>query len=375
MRLCPRRWFPNFIAFAVLAACRDISTLPEDRADPAAGEVAAVRQYPANASRSEIGYEYECYTSIATPGGEHAYRYGRLPLRFPASALHARNATHRYQHRMINGEGKVLRMANCVIPRSDRAVEMMNRRFGVSEHDSQMQIQGCVSDGLCLLPPISGGACDPYMEADWDCDEGGRECIESWTGVEPEFSTIQGCGDGGGGSGGGGGDGGGGGGDNADPGEPTRWDDGTGRPECERDSAGRCITREPNAEEWSRLGTAIEALPESPVECKGAKDALRSLYAQGRTSQRIRFWDGYDKPTPTTQRFGQNLSDAQGRYIEYDSYHIWSYRTLLVHEGLHAWLAQNPDNEGLVSGPGDLTNEDWVEQLAQGCTNPASNWQ
>jgi hypothetical protein len=130
-----------------------------------------------------------------------------------------------------------------------------------------------------------------------------------------------------------------------------------------------------NEEEWNRLGTAIEALPESPVECKGAKDVLRSLYAQGRTSQRIRFWDGYDKPTPTTQRFGQNLSDGQGRYIEYDSYHIWAYRTLLVHEGLHAWLAQNPDNEGLVSGPGDMTNEEWVQQMAQGCTDSTPGWQ
>jgi hypothetical protein len=350
-------------------------------AAPLSAEAGEVRG--PSAGRDALPSGYACYTSTAMPGGEHAYRYRRVPLRFPASTLHAQNATHRYRYSRAGSAGKVLRMANCVIPRSDRAVAMMNRRFGVPEHESQMQIEGCVSGGICILPPISGGGdkCDPYMEADWDCNDGGGECLESAFDPDGEWSTIQGCeggggsGDGNGGDDGGGSGGGSDGGDDPDPGEPDTWDDGTGRPECERDAAKRCIPRVMTAEEWARLADAIEALPDAPIECKGAKNVLTSYYAQGRTAMRIRVWDGYDKPTPTTQRFGQNLSDTQGRYIEYDSYHIWVYPTLLVHEGLHAWLAENPDNSGLVSGPNGLSNEEWVEQLAQGCTGPASNWQ
>jgi hypothetical protein len=122
---------------------------------------------------------------------------------------------------------------------------------------------------------------------------------------------------------------------------------------------------------WKRH-RSIAGISHRVQRCQGR---TAQLYGQGRTAQRIRFWDGYDKPTPTTQRFGQNLSDTRGRYIEYDSYHIWAYPTLLIHEELHAWLAENPDNAGLVSGPNGISNEEWVEQMAQGCTGPASGWQ
>jgi hypothetical protein len=67
------------------------------------------------------------------------------------------------------------------------------------------QVEGCVSDGLCVLPPISGGWCEPWMELDWDCD--GGECEESvGDPTDPEESVgVQSCPGGGGGTGGGGG--------------------------------------------------------------------------------------------------------------------------------------------------------------------------
>ena len=71
--------------------------------------------------------------------------------------------------------------------------------------DEQVAPQGCVIDGLCVLPPISGGWCDPYEELDWSCDDGGGECMTSvGDPTDPEAATtVQGCpGDGGGGGGG-----------------------------------------------------------------------------------------------------------------------------------------------------------------------------
>jgi hypothetical protein len=74
------------------------------------------------------------------------------------------------------------------------------------------QVQGCVSDGLCVLPPISGGWCEPWMELDWDCDDGGGECMTSVgdPGDPQESVRVQSCPGGGGGGTGGGGDSGGG---------------------------------------------------------------------------------------------------------------------------------------------------------------------
>lgn len=74
--------------------------------------------------------------------------------------------------------------------------------------DEQVAPQGCVIDGLCVLPPISGGWCDPYEELDWSCDDdGGGECMTSvGDPTDPEGGTIvQSCPGGGGGDPGGGG--------------------------------------------------------------------------------------------------------------------------------------------------------------------------
>jgi hypothetical protein len=94
-------------------------------------------------------------------------------------------------------------------------------------------VHGCISDGLCVLPPISGGYCEPWMELDWDCDEGGRECEESvGDPTDPEEAIgIESCPGGGGDTGGGGGDGGG------DPGTvcPTSDTGSCPAPECEID--------------------------------------------------------------------------------------------------------------------------------------------
>jgi hypothetical protein len=66
------------------------------------------------------------------------------------------------------------------------------------------QVQGCVTEGTCVLPPISGGGCD-----EWDYSCAGDDCIASTGHGDPGGTTVQGC-DGGGGDGGGDYDGGGG---------------------------------------------------------------------------------------------------------------------------------------------------------------------
>lgn len=59
--------------------------------------------------------------------------------------------------------------------------------------DEQVNPQGCVIDGLCVLPPISGGWCDPYEELDGSCDD--ENCMTSvGEPADPEWATtVQSC--------------------------------------------------------------------------------------------------------------------------------------------------------------------------------------
>ncbi len=58
-------------------------------------------------------------------------------------------------------------------------------------------VQGCVTDGLCLLPPISGGGstCDPYLQLDWNCDDGDGDCMTSALGgnTDTAYVGLTGC--------------------------------------------------------------------------------------------------------------------------------------------------------------------------------------
>lgn len=66
------------------------------------------------------------------------------------------------------------------------------------------QVQGCVSDGPCILDPIvvDPGECDPWVSLDW-CS-GGGECITSFDSTDATVQSCPGTGGGGGGPGGGG---------------------------------------------------------------------------------------------------------------------------------------------------------------------------
>jgi hypothetical protein len=215
-----------------LAACQDQPLMPDTPATVDAADESA----PVMA----VGH-YTCLTSVADPGGR--YRYGRIDLQFPQEVLHPRNATHRYRYEAVDAQGKITRVLNCTVPRSSGAVRMMNRRIGGYEPGNgtvalDMQVFGCVSDGVCLLPPISGGGgggdgdkCDAYLVL--SC---GGDCMTAIFQSDGAYDTVAGCytgGGSGGGSYGGGGPGGGGGGTSPYPGEPYSWDDGTGAtPAC-----------------------------------------------------------------------------------------------------------------------------------------------
>lgn len=151
--------------------------------------------------------------------------------------------------------------------------------------------------------------------------------------------------------------------------QPDPGPDGTYRPECDRDANGFCVTREFSNDEWDALAVQISNLQTPTAACARAKQILQELHAFGPGSQRLRAWDGYDiyrnGSGQLVQRLGQNLSDVQGRYIEFDSY--WAVRDpeVLAHEALHWYLDE-------IRSPllGEA-NEDWVHAEDDKCIGKA----
>jgi hypothetical protein len=130
---------------------------------------------------------------------------------------------------------------------------------------------------------------------------------------------------------------------------PDPGPDGTYRPECDRDADKFCVTREFMDGEWGVLGRKISQLRTHTEACARAKAILQEFHALGADAKRIRGWDGYDVQYDSvkgryTQRFGQVLSDSDGRYIEFDIGWIMADRTnpddveVLAHEALHMYL-------------------------------------
>lgn len=110
-------------------------------------------------------------------------------------------------------------------------------------HDDQVAPQGCVIDGLCVLPPITVDGCNPYEQLDWLCEDDGGECMTSVGGpTDPEWTTVQGCP-------GTGGDGGGPGGGTTPP--PPSDDPGDPGTVCPTSDTGECTPEE--EEEYSDI--------------------------------------------------------------------------------------------------------------------------
>lgn len=167
---------------------------------------------PAAISRGVVASvsPYACFVSSAMPlGAPYRYRYQKPDLHFPKSALALDGTTTTYRYRMWGASREEpVYVANCVIPATREAVQIMNRKFGVREQkpkagEATLMGETCVTDGLCTIDGLEVNACQNGNE--WpDCDTKAPE-------EEPVCNPYMGeCGGGwSGGEGSGGGSGGG----------------------------------------------------------------------------------------------------------------------------------------------------------------------
>lgn len=111
-----------------------------------------------------------CFMSIAAAESPSPYMYRRLPLRFPADVQASDGSVAAFRYRGVRPDGKVMAVLNCVIPATERAREVVRQRFRVptGPEEGGVVVQGCVTEGMCVLEPIVVVA--PPKDP---CDDGG----------------------------------------------------------------------------------------------------------------------------------------------------------------------------------------------------------
>lgn len=129
-------------------ACHD-TTGPAS--DPAQGTPSLAQTSP-----------YYCTTRTYTSAA--GVREGSVSLGFPPEARAADGSTMEYRYRRKTPAGAQTYAADCVIPRTMSALDLMNQRFrvpvelrmppGRDRDGNEYTTQGCVSDGECELEPI-----------------------------------------------------------------------------------------------------------------------------------------------------------------------------------------------------------------------------
>lgn len=191
--------------------------------------------------------------------------------------------------------------------------------------------EGCVSDGFCVLPPISvgGGECDPWMDANGCEDPNDGECLEAQPVTGLDSSSVSTCGGGGSGVGGdGGGTSGGTADSGADPSKQTQDDTEAACPGCD--------DREPTAAEAQIMENLL-----TEVRCADGLLALQQMLGNG--SLRVY--------TTGNSLYGAWDSDAGEIYINWPK-HVDNTGTLnteelidtMVHEVVHKLLGHINDD-------------------------------
>jgi hypothetical protein len=147
---------------------------------PARGIPAVEAMLPAE------GSPFVCYTSHLTPQGPHRYRYGKLRLDFPRQIIENANGEVLYfRYVQRTPEGTVVRLANCVIPKSPVALRLAKRRFSnptarpatneATELTSTNENDGCVRDNSesnpCVVEEIRNICADDPNDPECDEDE------------------------------------------------------------------------------------------------------------------------------------------------------------------------------------------------------------
>ena len=272
----PRRW-PAALAHRMLRALT-LSALPlvawacHDATGPAAN--------PGDGTAAGRGQSspYYCTVRTYTTSG---VREGSFPLTIPPAAQAADGSSMEYRYRRKTPSGAQTYAADCVIPRTMSALDLMNQRFRVPEEHraprgrdrggNEYTTQGCVIEGECTLEPIEVIAPkDEECERAWDGTCQGTSPDEPYMPPPPS---------------GGGGDGGGGDGD-APPEAALAGDEITSeppdcsKPQTENWAAAYCRAVAPSGTRLTWTNAALDRIAQRGQECASIAARARELLSQ-----------------------------------------------------------------------------------------------
>ena len=156
------------------------------------------------------------YSYTSAPAADGLFR--RDTLFFPRAELNGAGRTVRYDFREFLPNGRPNATTSCSVPYTEAALRRVDRHFGVRSgggadqfiaRESAITVQGCVTDGICLLDPIivggggsssggggSGGTGPKTGECRIDMTSTGKGELGVTSGSK---ATVQSCPDGGGG--------------------------------------------------------------------------------------------------------------------------------------------------------------------------------
>jgi hypothetical protein len=153
------------VGFAV-ASCTDLPVAN----DPAGGppELES-RRGAATAPAMAVSPRFVCRVSRLTPEGPDRYRYSRRALRFSESAVDPGGATQVVRYRWETPQGEVLAAANCRIPATAYARQMVDRRYRI-EHRRRRPEDVSSDDGEAGVLVVVIGEYDLEPDPEPTCD-------------------------------------------------------------------------------------------------------------------------------------------------------------------------------------------------------------
>lgn len=145
------------VSLLVLGACQDLPT-----AVVSAPRAAGAAAY--GSAGEHLGQvPFYCIQGRRVPAEAGGWQARLDTLFFPRAELDEGGRKVRFQYRRSTTDGKLLAAADCMVPYTEAALRRVDRFFGIQKDGAAEQfrarqemitIQGCVTDGACLLDPL-----------------------------------------------------------------------------------------------------------------------------------------------------------------------------------------------------------------------------
>lgn len=166
------------ISLSSVVACREPGLATDNHTQSVVASMSAnsIRLVESRGRTWAINREdpFACFTSTASSTGPIPYLYKRHSLDIPHGVAKAAGAVEAMSYRVLDRQGRVRSVLNCIIPASSRARAIVAQRFNLyptpEDDPGTVHTMGCTAiepDGTCQLGPVTVRACGPGWLGEW----------------------------------------------------------------------------------------------------------------------------------------------------------------------------------------------------------------